>query len=238
MSRIQGACCEVIALDKTYQELLKMVEEIEGSSTKAEFASINITPLQNLKIKGHKPPFQPLLGMAMGMESGYSNKGMARPQPPRQPAAAPQPVQPPPQPSPQPRQQQPVDPEEMQQRDLQARIAKEEISMFADRLDQKAGQPQQPEEIDTKEGQEMSLAALSVPDQISEIEKIIEGLFAGSFSESQKVAIKQRLKDLKDKSAIESKQNQNKGASKIEQELDRLRDQQLEEAITMLGSAQ
>jgi len=237
MSRIQGTCYKVIALDKSYQELLKMVEEIEGSSTKAEFASINISPLQSLKLKGHKPPFQPLLGMAMDMESGYSNKGAARPQPQRQQAAASQPLHPPPQP-PQPRPQQPVDPEEMQQRDLQARIAKEEISMFADRLDQKADQPQQPNEIDTKEGQEMSLAALSVPDQISEVEKIIEGLFAGSFSESQKVAIKQRLKDLKDKSAIEAKQNQNKGARKIDQELDRLRDQQLDEAITMLGSSQ
>ena len=218
-------------MEKSYQDLLKMVEEIEGSTVKSEFTSIDITPIQSLKSRKRRPPFQPLLDMAMDLESGHFRVGAPRVQAKQQPTAAVHQEA-------HAKERQVMDSAMSQQRDLQSSIAKEEVSMFADRLDQKTEQPQPVAGFDvsaTGKGDTM-LTRLSIPDQISELEKIIDGLADRVFNAEQLETIKKEVNALKRQSSQEARQKVKKNTKKIEQELARLRDQQLNEAIKILGS--
>ena len=59
-------------MDVKYGDLVSMVGEIETDSGKAEFSTIDISKIKSLKVqRNSRPPFRPLLSLAIGIESGH-----------------------------------------------------------------------------------------------------------------------------------------------------------------------
>lgn len=237
---------------RTYDELIGMVSEIEKTATKVEFNAIDISGISQTEVVHPKPEFNRLLGLAMAIESGHVQEPA-----PRQRAAVQQ-VQ-----APAATQQAAAAATTAQTatvasassspRMVQWQIprgskpqpqetVKSEVSAFASNLDQKKEQPQQP--INTfnikvsDEDDDLVLPQLSVSDQISELERIIEGLHEHVFDGYHIEIVRKEISGLNRKIAREKKQIA-AGAqpSSIEQSFMDLRDKRLAEVIAALGES-
>lgn len=206
-------------MSQNYDDLVKMIEEIEKSSTKVDFNSLDISSLEVTDQLRPKPQFLPLLDLAIRMESGKSINEQNRQN--KQTAAA--------------AKQQIIHPTLEKQ---QVGIAtKNELGKFADRLEKKQ-QPQQPiATFDPKQGGELSLSNLSVSDQISELEQIIKGVISNSFDYDHLESVKKEVYKLNSDSIRDMMSGSKKKASQAALELIKLRDQRLSEAMKLLGDS-
>jgi murein L,D-transpeptidase YcbB/YkuD len=190
-----------------------MVEEIEKNATKVEFNTIEISGIDDTGAPRHKPQFQLLLDLAIQIEASHQ-KEAPRPQQQRDTT---------------------VQTYTKNQRPQPTKEINEEISAFAQKLDVKdAKQPIESFNLKQENAPGSLLDSLSVSDQISELERIIEGLHEQSFDYDKIEAIKRDIYDLNKEVISEIMKGTKKKAGKTEQDLIRLRDQRLNEAMALL----
>jgi hypothetical protein len=222
----------VINLVKQYVDLVKDVEEIEHSSTKPEFNTIDISSIDMEEERTTKPEFKSLLTTAMNIETGHikddtpKQKAQQQKQAVQMQAttnAAQSSVQ---------SQMQYKKPEPQES-------VKNEIGAYVKDLGKKIPEQEKPinsfsVKIDSDD--DLVLSQLSTPDQISELERIIEGIREHAFDRYHIEIVKKELNGLNKRIATERKeaksQNQPNG---IEESFAVLRDQRLAEAIALLS---
>ncbi|MDE1870791.1 MAG: hypothetical protein KGI06_00950 [Candidatus Micrarchaeota archaeon] len=199
-------------MDVKYSDLLKIVEEVESGSEKTEFNTIDISKIKSSKIqRTSKPPFKPLLSLAIGMESGHA---------PARPAGAQQQARPKQAPPPKQQASMPIQPAEQKS---QVSEVKKEIGSFANML---SGN----ESRDSPSSYQLS--ELSVQDQISEINRIIESARKHTLDQEQMQVMKMGLYSL-DRQLMEQKQQGKMDRSA--QNMAKIRDKRLSEAIELLS---
>jgi hypothetical protein len=198
-------------LSQNYKDMINTVEEIENSATKVEFNTIEISGIEDTAAQKHKPQFQLLLSLAMQIEGGHQKEQPKTQQEPSAQAYA------------------------KVQRPQPTKEVKDEISAFANKLDSNdTRQPIGPFEPQQEKGSEIMLQNLSISDQISELERIIDGLKGQSLDYEKKEEIKKEVYSLNKEVIEEIMKGTKKAASKTEQDLIRLRDQRLNEAVALL----
>jgi hypothetical protein len=229
-----------------YRELLGIVQQIEKDSAKPEFNFVDIMPIAE-KVKGaEKRPFREMITMAMGIESSHIQEVQQkqRAQQPktqilapilsvqksaaRQPATAPQEMQ-----------VQQVQGPQTQKADQKEAI-RQEITSFLSRFPKVQQYVLKPFSISIKKSSDFVLLKLSIADQISELEKIIEGLTEHIFSEQQIRVIRAELLALRSSLDKEERSSSQKPAPSDPEQvlmLGILRNQRLDEALAMLGVA-
>ncbi len=203
---------------QNYQDLVSIVEEMEKNSAKVDFNAVDISSIQSPKVKKRKPPFRPLLDLAIEIESGRSADSVKR-------AGRMQP-------------QRITQPKEPEQRPKQNKSTKDEIGAFANKLNKNREQKQQISGFNVKESEEdLQLPKLSVSDQISELEQMIDGLKSRTFDYEHIETIKKEVYGLDKYMIREIMKGSKKKLTQMEQNLITLRDQRLNEAMKILGDS-
>jgi hypothetical protein len=227
-----------------YTELVAIVQEIEGNSTRPEINFLDISPISEKNAAFKKSTFKEMIIMAMSIESLHmqesQQKQKSQQQKPQAFAASAQPIQ---KQAAQQKASAPA-PQAMQVQQMQApkpdqkKIAKQEIISYLSKLPKLPLQPIKPFSINIKNKNDSILLKLSVTDQVSELEKIIEGLKEHVFGDKQIAIVKSELLALK--SWLDKGKGHAPAASSNTEQvvmLGILRDQRLEEALGMVGVA-
>lgn len=194
-----------------------MVQEIEGSSTKAEFTTIDVSEIQGTSAKKQKPPFGPLLDLAMRVESGHIKSGAALQHKASAQATAP--------------------PDANQA--AQKATARSELVEFTEKLIQPVGKPQQTANFSSgiNMTDDVALDKLSVQDQISKLERITYGLKSSMFDKKHLKSIRNDVNTLNKQVIKERKRTARSNPTAVEQEFIKLRDHKLDEVMSMLSGA-
>ncbi len=239
---------------KQYVDLIKDIDEIEKASTKVDLNQIDISEIQSTQMQHPKPDFKAILDSAMRIESG---KAIEQQQAQRQKQQQPKQVaqmqaavraaqaQATVMVAPEPLQQKPVQQVQVQQpqppKPSLSESVKGEISNFTSKLTQSSEPPHQP--INTFKMQiegedDLILPKLSASDQISELERIMEGLQQNAFDKEHMAIVKKEAYGLSKAIARERKRGIYGGESSgMEQSLILIRDQRLSEVIAILSGA-
>jgi hypothetical protein len=242
-------------LTEQYAELVKEVEAIEKEAVKVEFNFIDISAIEAMKFESKRPPFKPLLDLAMNMEAGKVLKEEPqKPQPIQQikqivqmqvggraAPSAPVPTSTsiqntiyiPEQTSPQSLQQ----PAQEVQKPTPVQNVKEEMSAFAKKLPS-ASAPSQPIntfQMKVDSSDDIILPKLSIQDQISELERMIEGIKEHVFNADQLNVIKKEVNGLSAQIMQERKGGAPKDTSDIQAQLVLVRDQRIGTVISALS---
>lgn len=220
-----------------------MVEEIEKVSTKADFNSIDLSSIDAAEARAARPSFAQLLDSAISIDSKLKEETQKQPRltiqmtqttkstqqfviPPTQQVTTP--LAP----------QKPVVESKPQQRPLPNQSVKEEIDTFASRLNKET--KQQPKRVNTFnmkiEGQDdLILLRLSVSDQITELERIIEGIREHVFDKYHIQIVKKEVTGLNKEIAQERAEGAEREPMSLERSLAALRDQRLKEVMALLS---
>lgn len=212
-------------MTKQYDELIKVVDDVERNATPVERNLIDLTLISSSQTEYQKPGFAQLLELAMKIES-HTQKVESKSESARtllqlqSVSRAPQRTQ--------------TLMVQQPERPHPAETVKKEISAFADRLETE--QPLTTTSSNLKvDDDELVLPKLSVSDQISELERIVEGI-------NQHVFDKQHLQIIKNEAYGLNRivVNMEKGndylskLSEVDRSLASLRDQLLLEVIISL----
>lgn len=197
--------------------MVKIVGEVESGAETAEFSTIDISKIKSPKTKrSSKPPFKPLLALAMGIESGHLQSTPSASAPAAQKSKQVQQA-----------------PARHTEQEIQVQKAvqqknvsevKKEIGSFADTLGGKSN-----------ETATSNMSELPIQEQISELNKIIAGVKKNTLDKTQMQIMKMGLHSL-DRQLSEQKKPKRK-LSKSQQKLIKTRDRRLSEAIELLSDA-
>lgn len=217
----------MVDLAKQYADLIKEVDEIEKDSLKVESNTIDIFVLSSTQQEHSKSSFSVLLDSAMKIESsiGITSKETSKPE---QHIA---------------RQYSPIQSlSKVQQsgtmvlhnigRPSPAEGVKSEIGEFANSL-QVESPAVESFKLNPEKDKQLVLVKLSVPDQITELEKIIEGLREQVFDKDHIEIIKKEAYGLNDE-ATKQRKAADKAHQSMEQRLLSVRDQRLNDVLAML----
>jgi hypothetical protein len=233
-------------LVKNYSELIVVVQAVESAATNVEFNSIDISAIENKKPEMKKPNFKPMLDLAVAMEAGYVNEAQQRPYVAQQPQQGPQEqvkqvVQM--QVGTQTTQNTVYVPQQVQapqQKPTPAQSVKDEVGNFADNLTksaQVAAQSINTFSMKVKGEDDLILPKLTVSDQITELERMIEGIKSSSFSPDQIKIIKSELNGLNEELAQQKSQQGATAPVGIDQQLLLLRNTRLSEVMMLVSGA-
>ena len=237
-----------MVLAKQYEELVDEVNNIEKSSARLEFVSIDISQITASHVHKEEHTFNDVLNTALSIEAAHTNEELQKQIQKQQKQA---PVQQHAQEliqkyidsthKPATETDQLAAAEKvMEQKPNIVQNVKNEVEELANALD-KGTKPEATEQINTfkankRDWEGLVLPNLSVGDQVAELERIVEGLNEHVFNEDQLAMVRRELEGLK--SSIEVESDKNRGALEIERTFVKLRDQRLEEALGLIGESE
>ncbi len=223
-------------MGRPYAELLKIAEDVESSSEKVDVSTIDLSKLQQAA-KGFKPEFKYLLNIAMSMDLGHDVVQHPQPQgqeqgPRTKRAAKAKPAAKTPTSL--------VEQTAVVESPKQTEGIKDEIGEFASRLSERS-QPvvrlMNTLNMRLESADDTLLPKLSTPDQVTELERIIDGLGSNAFDKAGLEIVRKELYSLKKSISAERKRKGPKRESNasIDQSMVVLRDEHLEKALAILS---
>jgi hypothetical protein len=224
--------------------LINDVQEIEKASEKPEFSTVDISTLETTQLTHTPPNFRDILNLTLSIESGAlaqqfksQKQAQTAPAPQRTVAItaqqAKQTIQQQPVQISQPIQQQP---QLVAQEQSEATSVKQEMEKFTSELaaDANNSKPQiNTFKVKIEGEDDLVLPKLSVVDQLSELEHIIEGINQHVFDEEHLNIIKEEVFGLKSEVSMEISQGTEREIG-IDQMMIQLRDKRLNEAIALI----
>jgi hypothetical protein len=205
-------------LSQNYQDLVKTIEEIEQNAEKVDFNSIDISSIRDSKTKTRKPPFRPLLELAMKLDMGHSRDA--------------------------PQVQYQAKAQQQQQAAAQARQrtnenVKKELSALAKKTAKGKEEKQRIGKFNIRANDERDLVLpkLSMQDQISELEGMLKGIRDRAFDFEHIEKVRKEAFGLNKHIIREMMKGAKKKLNKTEQSLIALRDQRLTELMKILSDS-
>lgn len=220
-----------------YQELLKIVDEIEGNSRTIEFNAIDISDVSSSQMRYQRLSFGQLMKLAMQLEAinaeaieeKRASKKAEREKQIIQPIIEAQPVQ---------AAQQIISTAALKgiiKRARQEEQVSGEIGKFAEKLAVEPVEEPKPKatfRAKTANPNELVLPKLSIYDQVSELERIIEGLGENAFDKEHIEIIKKEVYGLNDE--LNRQKRDTKRLSSMELSIIELRNSRLSYVMAML----
>ncbi|MGI0100224.1 MAG: hypothetical protein ACREBH_00660 [Candidatus Micrarchaeaceae archaeon] len=212
---------------QNYKDLVSIVEDVERTAAKVEFNTIDISSIKPEAQERPKPQFSEMLNTAIHMEEWHMG---AEPVPQRQKQIARAAVQ---------HGALAQATVQVERTNTPEQDVKEEVGSFASNLkvpEEALAAQENAFKVKVRGENDLVLPTLSPGDQISEIERVIEGLQEHVFNEEQLDIVRKELYGLR---AAISKEGSGMApnTSAIEESLLQLRDRRLVEAITLLGES-
>lgn len=200
------------------------MESIEKDSSKVDLHNIDIAEISSRQLGRTKPLFKDLLPAAMSIEMSYMKATTSAKQAVQGASAA--------------KQQSSINVQRSavpEQRLLPSQMIKDEIGAFAEKLSHRSEENPKTIKMMITGKEDLVLPRLSISDQISELEQIIEGLSENVFDKQHMQIIKKEIYGLTQEIEKERKGREYKAeSSSTEQSLILLRDQRLSEAKAIL----